>query len=113
MFQIVMGTVIAFLAVAGLVEIAVRVQEAVLRVPAGRVVFMVPVKGSDQSIEYIVRAVFYHARAHHRALPDIIVLDEGMDAETRAVCEKLADELGCVRILRRQELPERLCHGGV
>lgn len=109
MFQIVVGTVIAFLAIAGVVEIWLNMREAALSVPPGRVVYMVPVQGDDQSVEYVIRAVFYHARAHHRALPDIVVLDEGMDAETRAVCEKLAEDLGCVRICRRQELPDRLC----
>lgn len=109
MFQIMVGTVISFFAVVGVVEICLSLREAVLRVPAGRVVFMVPVQGGDQSVEYVVRAIFYHARARHYSLPDIVVLDEGMDAETRAVCEKLAEELGCVRICRRQELPDRLC----
>lgn len=109
MFQIVVGTVIAFFAVVGVAEICLSLREAIMRVPTGRVVFMVPVQSGDESVEYVVRAIFYHARTRHRALPDIVVLDEGMDAETRAVCQKLAEELGCVRICRRQELPERLC----
>ena len=109
MFQIAVGTAIAFLVIAGIVEICVRAQSYLMSVPEGRVVFMVPSRGRDESIEYVIRSVYFRAREQQRALPEIVVVDDGMDEQTRAICEKLALDLGCVRICHRRELAEDGC----
>ena len=109
MFEIVIGTVIAFLAITGVVELCRNVQQYFLGMPEKRVVFTIAAKGRDENIEYVIRSIFFNAREQHYKLPDIIVVDDGMDSETREICEKLAYDLGCVRICRKHELAREIC----
>jgi hypothetical protein len=110
MLQIIVGTIIAFLSVAGIAELVRCVQEFFLMTPQDRITFMVASRGHDEKIEYILRSLIFKTRSLHlKVSPIIIVVDEGMDAETKAICEKLSGEYGSIRICASQELAAMFC----
>jgi cellulose synthase/poly-beta-1,6-N-acetylglucosamine synthase-like glycosyltransferase len=105
-----MGTVIAFLSVAGLLELGRYVLEFIYMPSQDRITLIVSSKGHDEKIEYLLRSLLFKAHGFHlKILPIIIVVDEGMDEETKAICEKLSGEYGCINICASQELPVLLC----
>ena len=105
MLQIVIGTIIAFLAVAGIAEIASCVQELLYMPPQEKITFLVTSRGHDDKIEYVVRSLIFKARAFHSKMtPVIIIVNEGMDEETMAICEKLSDVFDCLHVCTSQEV---------
>ena len=103
MLQIVIGTVIAFLAIAGVAEIAHNIQEFFF-MPREKVTMMVKTSGHDERIEYLVRSLVSRAQGFQKASPVIIIVDEGMDEETKRICEKLSGEFPYISICAPNEL---------
>lgn len=108
---IVIGVLISFFAIIGLAETLRGIKNYLLSPKQERAAFVLSCKGHDEQIEYNVRALANQAtelRFHGQAL--IIILDEGMDDETRGICETLARDIEGVTVCRSYELP--LLFGG-
>jgi hypothetical protein len=109
MLEIIVGTALAFLAIVGAAEIAVHIRNSFFeKIPDG-VTEVVTVRGHDESVEYRLRSL--NASERPGILPSrtrIVVVDEGMDAETAAICGKLADEYGNITVCAPGELYGRL-----
>lgn len=99
------GVLISFFAVVGLTEVCRGIRDCLLLPRHGRCAFVLCCKGHDESLEYQVRAMASRARDMRLPCPPIVVVDAGMDAETRAVCEALARDIGGLRICSAGELP--------
>lgn len=109
MLQIIIGTIIAFLSVAGIAEIASCIQEYLYMPAQEKITFLVTSRGHDDKIEYVIRSLLFKAgKFHFKVTPVILVVNEGMDAETMAICEKLSDEFGCIHICTSQEVASLL-----
>jgi cellulose synthase/poly-beta-1,6-N-acetylglucosamine synthase-like glycosyltransferase len=110
MMQIVIGTIIAFLSVAGIAELARGVKDFFYLPAREKITFMVSSRGHDERIEYVLRSLVLKARELSlKMLPVIIVVDEGMDEETKLICEKLSVEYGCIQIYPPKVLAKMLC----
>ncbi|HCC00327.1 MAG TPA: hypothetical protein DEP42_03790 [Ruminococcaceae bacterium] len=107
MFQIITGIGIAFLALLGVSELIRGGLQIFLAPPAERVTYMVRVRGGDEKVEYIVRALAFTARERRtKSTPAIILIDDNMDEQTRRICDVLAGELGCVSVCKSHELSD-------
>lgn len=107
------GLIVAFFAVIGITEFIRSGLRYFLSPPQDRVTYIVRVRGRDERVEYIVRSLACVAREQCAAgSPVIVLIDEDMDTQTRAVCDVLAGELGCVRICKTHELPQVMAAGG-
>lgn len=109
MLEIIVGTALAFLAVVGAAEVAVHIRNEFFdKMPCG-VTAVLTARGHDESVEYRLRSLLtasYTGGKSEEA--HIIVVDEGMDEETAAICEKLAAEHGNISVCAPEELAEKL-----
>ena len=106
MLQIIIGTVIAFLSLAGILELGRCVLEFFYSQPQDKITLIIHSRGHDGRIEYLLRSMIFKSRGEGlKALPVIIVVDDGMDEETRAICRKLSEEYGYIHICGKHDLP--------
>lgn len=109
MAELITGTILAFLAIVGAAELLRALTDYMLRPSRGKVAFIVAISGHEEQTEYLLRSLIFKARAvsflYHK--PCIIVVDRGMDDETKKICETLADELGCVEICSDVDFTEK------
>jgi hypothetical protein len=103
--EIIAGVLISFFAVIGITE-AGRLIKKYLLAPVGkRAAFVVTCAGHDEQIEYYVRSLANQANDLNLGGDRlIVVVDAGMDTETRAICEKLANDIEGVTICTTGEL---------
>lgn len=106
MLNIIGGALLAFFAIIGFTETLRSAAEALLK-PRGGVRFVLSPGTHDDNVEYRIRSLVFRASAllPSGEWPLVVVVDNGMDAETRKICELLSKELGCVGIFRGEELP--------
>ncbi|HEX3027012.1 MAG TPA: hypothetical protein VHR42_07275 [Clostridia bacterium] len=105
MLEIIVGTAVAFFTIVGIVEVSRGVMERLLLPNGEKMIFLIASSGHSESMEYRVRSLVYLAREMHlKSLPSIVIVDEGMDNETRKICELLASEFECVGICGNGEL---------
>lgn len=105
MYQIIIGTILAFLAVAGLAYIGQSIRGLFFMPTQNRVSFIITSRGHDESIEFLIRSLVFKVRGlHARISPVILIVDEGMDSETINICEKLSHEYDCLRVVKSPEL---------
>jgi hypothetical protein len=110
MLQIILGTIIAFLSVVGIFELGRYALEYFYMPPQDRITLIVVSRGHDEKIEYLLRSLIFKSRGIHiKLLPTILVINQGMDSETMAICERLSDEYGCINICNSKELATLLC----
>lgn len=114
MLQIITGLLIAFAAVIIIISLWNAAGEyffmpaGTIR-PSGNIVaFIVTSRGHDEQIEYMVRSFACRAKNLSQSGSMIVVIDQGMDEETRKICEILAKDLQCVKICETKELPQIL-----
>jgi hypothetical protein len=106
MAEIIAGVLISFFAVVGFAEV-LRGAKKYLLEPAGkRAAFVVTCAGHDEQIEYCVRALVNRGNE----LPCcgdrmIVIVDAGMDDETRYICMRLARDIDGVTVCTTGELP--------
>ena len=110
MLEVILGAAKSFFAIVGFTEVWNRAKERFL-LPGGRhVSFIISLKGHEERIEYTLRTLVFKMRGiSDDPEPMVIVIDLGMDEETKKICEVLAEELGCVRICSSKELPLVVC----
>jgi hypothetical protein len=104
--EIIAGVLISFFAIIGFVEFVDAVFKCLLTPRLEKIAFVVTCRGHDEQIEYCVRSLASQSQLlRFRAQPLIIVLDAGMDEETRLICEKLACDFDGVSVCKSNELP--------
>jgi hypothetical protein len=106
MFEILLGTVFAFFSIVGIAEICRSIKEHFLTTSGENIAFVISLRGHNDRIEYLVRSlVFRGGELRTRRAPAVLLVDDGMDEETRRICDILARELNCVHICKSGEVP--------
>lgn len=107
MAEMIIGTILAFLAIIGAAELLQNAADGLLRPTRGRAAFLIALSGHEEQTEYLLRSLIFRAQTAPfvGCNPSIIVVDRGMDDETRRICETLADESGCVAICTDSDVP--------
>ncbi|HEX2939009.1 MAG TPA: glycosyltransferase family A protein [Ruminiclostridium sp.] len=104
--EIIAGVLLSFFAVIGIVELSRCVKNYMLAPCSKSPAFVVTCAGHDEQIEYCVRSL---ANQAVELCPCgkrlIVVVDEGMDDETRSICERLEQDIDGVTVCKRLELP--------
>ena len=69
---------------------------------------VIPVQGEVEDIEYVVKKAVHEITplSSERADVQVIIVDLGMEEQTRKICEYLARELGCIHIADSEEAIE-------
>ena len=112
MLEIIIGTALAFFCIVGIAEICHSVKEHFLLPSEEKIAFVITLRGHNERIEYLVRSlVFKGNELPTRSAPSILLIDDGMDEETRRICDILARELGCVKICKSCEVPVLIGEG--
>lgn len=105
MVEILAGAVLVFFAVLGIAEGWGTLKGYLLTPRDDRATFVVSCRGRDEQIEYFVRSL--QARTEDmrfKYAPLIIVVDMGMDEETKDVCMRLQREIKGLKMCGRHEL---------
>ncbi|CDZ23442.1 hypothetical protein CCDG5_0299 [[Clostridium] cellulosi] len=109
--EIIAGVLLSFFAIVGVAETVRWIKKFMLAPCAKSPAFVVTCAGHDEQIEYCVRSLADQANELcpcGRRL--IVVVDDGMDEETRSICERLEHDIDGVTVCTRPELP--LIFGG-
>jgi hypothetical protein len=104
--EIIVGVLLSFFAVVGMAEIGRCIKKYLLSPAVKRAAVVVTCAGHDEQIEYCVRSLAN--KANELSLGGdrlIIVVDAGMDNETRAICDKLESDIDGVTVCKTGELP--------
>jgi len=110
MLDIFIGMAICMFAVIGLTEIWHGVGSFFLMFPQDRTTFIVSSRGHDEKIEYLIRSLAFRAKEMQLKFYSVIlVVDDGMDTQTKEICRILSSELECVEICGSEELSALLC----
>lgn len=104
--EIIAGVLITFLAAVGLTELWCYIKKYVYEPTGQKAAFVVTCSGHDEKIEYYVRALANQA-SDLRFYGDrlVVIIDAGMDDETRAICEKLEKDISGVTVCKMSDLP--------
>jgi hypothetical protein len=108
MFEIIVGTVIAFLSAVGAADLLSRAGRLLFDPAPGSMTLVITENGRDEAAEYRLRSLVAHYAAGLRETAGsrgvkIIVIDCGMDAETAEICVKIAEKYPCVSVCRPEE----------
>jgi hypothetical protein len=106
MLQIVAGTLLAFFAIVGAAEMFRSLCTFLLRPQENKIAFLVASRGNDEQIEYIMRSLVFRAGVLNAVCktPCIVIIDQGMNDETKKICDILSKEMGCIEICKSNEL---------
>lgn len=105
MAYLIPAALLCFFAVVGVAEIAKSIKKRMLTPCFKNPAFIITCSGHDEQIEYSVRSLVSQADELcpcGRRL--IILLDEGMDEETRSICKFLEHDIAGVTVCKRPEL---------
>lgn len=103
--EIIAGVILSFFAVVGIAETGRCIKKYMLAAVGEKAAFVVTCSGHDEQIEYCVRSLVNQAN-DLRLGGDrlIIVVDAGMDDETREICERLENDIEGVTVCKIDEL---------
>ncbi len=105
MAQAILLTVITVLAVIGLADIIRSVSAWILS--GGRrqyILSVIPCKGHEENMEYLIKSAYSHLKELYPCKScRILLVDYGIDAETKRSCELLCKELDCVLLCDNEE----------
>jgi hypothetical protein len=106
MLQIVAGTMLAFFAIVGAAEMFRSLCTFLLRPQENKIAFLVASRGNDEQIEYIIRSLVFKAGFLNTVCktPYIVIIDQGMNDESKKICDILSKEMGCINICKSNEL---------
>lgn len=103
--ELIAGMLLSFFAIVGVVEIGRWIKNYMLAPCAKSPVLIVTCSGHDEQIEYCIRSIANQANEICRCGKRfIIVVDEGMDEETRSICERLKHDIDGLTVCRRTDL---------
>ena len=72
-------------------------------------VVILPIKGHNEKAEYMIRGIFERSRwESETGVKTFIVLDCGMDCETRQICEKFCSEHSGMRVCDEADIDKIL-----
>jgi hypothetical protein len=109
--EIIAGLLISFFAVVGIAETGRSIKHYFFSPKHGTAAFVFSCKGHEEQIEYYLRSLANQAsELGLSGEPLIIVIDRGMDDETRSICERLTYEINGLEVCKTGELP--LLFGG-
>lgn len=74
---------------------------------------LLPIRGEMEDVEYVIRSLLWKSAWGESGngmtcSPHILIVDMGMSEETRAVCEKMAEDFSSLEICLPGELIARL-----
>lgn len=103
--ELIVGTLLAFFAIVGAAEICRAVSEFLYSPRGGRVCCVVSLGGHEEQTEYLLRSLISEARSGplSRCGPRVVVIDRGMDEETKEICRLLSEECGCIEVCQSGE----------
>ena len=103
--EIIAGVLLSFFAVIGIAETGYWLKKYLLTPLIKKTAFVVTCSGHDEQIEYCVRSLANQASEFCRAGEKLIVIvDAGMDDETRGICEKLEHDIEGVTVCKTGDL---------
>jgi hypothetical protein len=109
--EIIAGLLISFFAIIGLAETGRVIKRYFLSPKEEKAAFVFSCTGHEEQIEYYVRSLANQANElRFSGEPLIIIIDAGMDDETRRICESLESEISGLTVCKTGELP--LIFGG-
>lgn len=103
--EIVAAIIFSFLAIFGAAELIFRVKERLFEPVNKHPIIVISCEGHDEEIEYSLRALVNRTEDLRGGGRLIIVVDKGMDEETKAICQKIQEELGGIEVCKISELP--------
>ena len=105
--EIIAGAIITFLAIFGAVELLSRLKRKLLKSAVKGTAIVVAASGHDEEIEYSVRSLVSQADDLETGGERfIVVVDNGMDEETRKICEKIKSDFCGVEVCKMSELSQ-------
>jgi hypothetical protein len=102
--EIIAGVLISFFAVVGFAEVLRYAKKYFLEPVAKRAAFVVTCAGHDEQIEYCVRALANRVNELSCGDRMIVIVDAGMDDETRDICARLSRDIDGVTVCKTGEL---------
>lgn len=104
--QIIAGTLLAFFAIVGAAEMFRSLCTFFLKPQGNKIAFLVASRESDEQIEYIIRSLVFRAGVLNSVCktPCIVIIDQGMNEETKKICDILSKEMGCIKVCKSNEL---------
>lgn len=104
--EIIAGVLLSFFAAVGISEIWRYIKKYAYELAGQKAAFVVSCSGHDEKIEYYVRALANQANELRFSGDSLVVIiDAGMDDETRTICEKLEKDISGVTVCKTSELP--------
>lgn len=105
MAEIIAGVLVSFFAVVGFAEVLRCAKKYFLEPAEKRAAFVVTCAGHDEQIEYCVRSLANRvSELPCRADGLIVIVDAGMDDETRDICMRLSRDIDGVTVCKTGEL---------
>ena len=105
MTDAILFTIITILSVIGIADLIRLLTEKILGGAKKQVLFsIIPCKGHEEELEYLVRNAYIRLSSHGSGSCCILLVDCGMDEETREICGLLCDRLDCVELCEENEL---------
>lgn len=103
--EIAAAVIFTFLAIFGLAELIFRIKEKLFEPVNTHSAIVISCEGHDEEIEYSLRALVNREEDLRSGERLIIVIDKGMDEETRTICQKISEEFGGIEVCKISELP--------
>ena len=106
MGETILLVVVLLLALYGCMELIRRIVLRVMGPTKSGGVLLLPISGHCGDVEYLVRSATAQSRWSAELTESILLLDAGMDAETRALAEDVCRQCAGVRVLGREDAAE-------
>lgn len=105
MTEAILFTVIAFLSVIGIADLIRMLIEKILNGAQKQYLLsIIPCKGHEEELEYLVRNAYSRLSGLGSSSCCILLVDCGMDEESRKICEIICEKLDCVELCQENEL---------
>lgn len=110
MFEILLKTVFVLFAILGMVEAFRIFLFWLLKTEnSGKLYLIISMSGHDEEAEMVLRSACERVRWIPDSETELIVIDCGMDEETRQICEMACFDLPEIHLCRPDEIGKILC----
>lgn len=104
--EIIVGALITFLAIFGASELIFKIKNQLMMSKIKNTAIVVACEGHNEEIEYELKSLAVRSEyLKHSGGRVIIIVDRGMDDETRAICKKLEKDIDGVEVCKVSDLP--------
>lgn len=105
--EIIAGALITFLAIFGASELIFKLKNQLMMSKMKNTAIVVACEGHDEEIEYQLKSLATRSEyLKHSGGRVIIIVDRGMDEETRTICEKLKNDIDGIEVCKASDLPD-------